>query len=129
MLNAGQLKPSGFLESVAKLNPFEVWRQYLCDRHERKKDDRYREKAEARTLELTNDRIKLELIKEAVNVVKDAGGSQEELLRLRMQALQLFDSNPVESANTCCPFQVSAPRKLTLAALLKRILLLRMKQP
>ncbi len=44
----------GFWEFVGALNPLEVLRQYLNDRHERKKDNEYRSAAERDSLAIEN---------------------------------------------------------------------------
>jgi hypothetical protein len=50
LLAAARLESPGFWEFLGSLNPLEVLRQYLSDRHERRKDREYREAAEARRL-------------------------------------------------------------------------------
>ena len=59
---------------MGKLNPLEVLRQYLNDRHERRKDREYREPAEARKLELENELLELKVITQKVEFLKELGG-------------------------------------------------------
>lgn len=56
------LQSPGFWEFFGSLNPLEVLRKYLNDRHERKKDDDYRSAAERDRLEIENAIRRLELV-------------------------------------------------------------------
>jgi len=58
------LRSPGFWEFLGTLNPLEVIRKYLNDRHERRKDREYREGAERRRLEIENALGELEVVKE-----------------------------------------------------------------
>lgn len=58
------LHSPGFWNFLGNLNPLEVIRQYINDRHERRKDKRYRESAEARKLELENLKLENEVLRE-----------------------------------------------------------------
>ena len=54
VLAAVRLNSPGFWEFLGALNPLEVIRKYLNDRHERRQDRNYRESAEKRRLALEN---------------------------------------------------------------------------
>src|SRR5262245_18925074 len=51
VLVAVRLSSPGFWDFLGTLNPFEVMRQYLNDRHERRKDREWRESGERRRLQ------------------------------------------------------------------------------
>jgi hypothetical protein len=65
-----ELSSPGFWEFFGSLNPLEVLRKYLNDRHERRKDDEYRSDAERQRLELENERIAID---NAVRAIKAVG--------------------------------------------------------
>lgn len=56
------LRSPGFWEFMGSLNPLEVTRRYLNDRHERKKDRDYRSPAEAERLALENALLGLDVL-------------------------------------------------------------------
>jgi hypothetical protein len=58
------LASPGFWEFMGSLNPLEVLRQYLNDRHERRKDDRFRSPAEAERLAIENASRKLDVVRQ-----------------------------------------------------------------
>ena len=57
------LRSPGFWEFLGALNPLEVTRKYLNDRHERRKDDEYRSPAEADRLALENALLGLDVLR------------------------------------------------------------------
>ncbi len=57
------LTSPGFWEFAGALNPLEVLRQYLNDRHERRKDDEYRSRAEAERLAIENAVGRLDVLR------------------------------------------------------------------
>ncbi|ENM3796771.1 hypothetical protein NTH45_003415 [Vibrio cholerae] len=69
----------GFWEFLGKLNPLEVLRQYLNDRHERKKDEDYRNTLEKEKLGIENDILKLEFTRQVIEVARQTGHSEEEI--------------------------------------------------
>ncbi|EOW4146845.1 hypothetical protein ACOW9W_004154 [Vibrio parahaemolyticus] len=69
----------GFWEFLGKLNPLEVLRQYLNDRHERKKDEDYRNVLEKEKLGIENDILKLEFTRKVIEVARQTGHSEEEI--------------------------------------------------
>jgi hypothetical protein len=76
------LKSPGFWEFFGKLNPLEVIRQYLKDRHERRKDLKYREEAEARKLELENKLLENKVLRERIDIAVKLGATTQDLAPL-----------------------------------------------
>jgi hypothetical protein len=79
VLTAVSLHSPGFWEFLGKLSPLEVLRQYLNDRHERRKDLDYREGAEKRRLRLENLKLENEAIKGRIEIPKSLGASERDL--------------------------------------------------
>jgi hypothetical protein len=77
-----ELHSPGAWDFLGKLNPLEVIRQYLNDRHERRKDHEYRESAEARRLKLENLRLENEVIAGRVKLAKEMGATERDLAPL-----------------------------------------------
>lgn len=82
VLRTVQLESPGFWEFLGKLNPLEVIRQYLNDRHERKKDIEYRKSAEKRKLNLENQLLENKVISERIQMAKDLGATLQDLAPL-----------------------------------------------
>lgn len=82
VLAAVQLHSPGAWDFLGKLNPLEVIRQYLCDRHERRKDKNYREAAERRRLELENQMLEGKVLKEKIGIAKSLGATDADLAPL-----------------------------------------------
>lgn len=61
----------GLLEFLGALNPLEVLRKYINDRHERQKDRSYRDEAERRALELQNAILELRYVREAAELERE----------------------------------------------------------
>lgn len=93
----------GFWEFLGSLNPLQQIREYLNDRHERKKDNEYRNPLDKEKLSLENDKLKNELdlqtiekdtkllenmalqnkiIKERLEMIKNLGLPKEKMLAL-----------------------------------------------
>jgi hypothetical protein len=88
-LVAVEFHSPGFWEFLGKLNPLEVLRQYLNDRHQREKDEKYRNAAEKRKLQLENERgsidnsvLKLKFVREFIDTCRHAGVSEAEIQAL-----------------------------------------------
>ena len=79
IIEAVRLESPGFWDFLGKLNPLEVTRKYLNDRHERRKDREYRESAERRKLELENLKLENEVIRERIDMARSVGVSEKEL--------------------------------------------------
>jgi hypothetical protein len=82
ILSAVSLASPGFWEFLGTLNPLEVLRKYLNDRHERRKDHAYRESAERRRLELENLLLENRVLSERVRLVKEIGATDRHLAPL-----------------------------------------------
>jgi hypothetical protein len=82
ILSAVSLTSPGFWEFLGTLNPLEVLRKYLNDRHERRKDLKYRESAERRRLELENLHLESKVISERVRIAKEIGATDRDLAPL-----------------------------------------------
>lgn len=78
-----ELHSPGFWDFMGKLNPLEVIRQYLNDRHERRKDRDYRETAEARKLELENRRSEIQILRETIQLLRDMGATPQDIALLK----------------------------------------------
>jgi hypothetical protein len=72
-LIACQIGSPGFLEFIGKLNPLEVIRQWVQDRHERRKDREYREHAENEKLHLGNQLLRNQVLKERIEMLRELG--------------------------------------------------------
>lgn len=79
-----EIHSPGFWDFLAKLNPLEVIRVYLNDRHERQKDNDYRNEEEKVSLQLENENKKLEIMQKKINILKEVGGTEEDLALIRM---------------------------------------------
>lgn len=82
VLSAVRLSSPGFWEFFGRLNPLEVLRQYLNDRHERRKDREYRESAEQRRLALENLKLENSVLLERVRLMKELGATDSDLAPL-----------------------------------------------
>jgi hypothetical protein len=100
------LSSPGFWEFVGKLNPLEVIRQYLSDRHERRKDREYREEAEKERLHLENQLLENRVIRERVQLAREVGATDDDLTPLMnvlvgkplSKLAQFQDHNVIEGA-------------------------------
>lgn len=72
-----ELASPGFSEFLGSLNPLEVIRQSLNDRHRRRQDREYREREEARQLGLENDLREIEVIAQRLKVAREYGVPEE----------------------------------------------------
>jgi hypothetical protein len=82
ILFAVSLSSPGFWEFLGTLNPLEVLRKYLNDRHERRKDHDYRESAEERRLDLENSIIETALLSGKVKLAREMGATDRDLAPL-----------------------------------------------
>lgn len=69
----------GFWEFLGTLSPLTQIREFLKDRHERKKDVEYRNEQEKRKVDLENTNLELELMNKTIDMMIKAGYSQEEI--------------------------------------------------
>lgn len=82
VMHAVSLRSPGFWEFLGKLNPLEVLRQYLNDRHERRKDREYRESAERERLIPENLERENKVLRDRIEIVKGLGATQQDLAPL-----------------------------------------------
>jgi hypothetical protein len=80
------IQSPGWLEVLGALNPLREIREYLKDRHERRKDHEYREPAEKDRLVLENDLLRRQILeketsifRDQVALLKEAGVSEDEI--------------------------------------------------
>lgn len=67
VFTSANISSPGFWEFLAKLNPLEIIRLFLNDRHERRKDRQYREGMEEENLYLQNELLRNKIIRERWN--------------------------------------------------------------
>jgi hypothetical protein len=84
-----RIESPGLWEFLGSLNPLQQIRQYLNDRHERRKDREYREEAEKKKLELENDILQAAVWEKEdavlhgrINMLKELGYTEEEIRQL-----------------------------------------------
>ena len=82
VLSAVRLSSPSFWEFLGTLNPLEVVRKYLNDRHERRKDREYRDTAEQRRLTLENLALENKVISDRVKLAKQLGATNRDLAPL-----------------------------------------------
>jgi hypothetical protein len=99
VVNRVVLESPGFWEFVGALNPLEVLRKYLNDRHERRKDREYREGAERRQLEIENALGELEVLRRIADLEREFGPEAiPDGLRLRILAAEVRE--PLEELSS-----------------------------
>lgn len=79
ILSKAQFKSPGFLEAIGNLNPLKVLCDYLQQRHERKKDNKYRSEQERQKLILENMRLRNKVIIEKIEIMEKSGLSKEQI--------------------------------------------------
>jgi hypothetical protein len=82
VLKAARFESPGSWEFLGSLNPLEVIRQYLNDRHERRRDRKYRDAAEARRLDLENRILENRVIRERIEIARSLGAGDSDLAPL-----------------------------------------------
>jgi hypothetical protein len=88
-LKATRFESPGWWEFLGKLNPLEVLRQYLNDRHKQKEDRDINWPAAKRRLELENALMENKVIRERIDIVKSLGATEQDLAPLKNQLLFL----------------------------------------
>jgi DNA-binding transcriptional MerR regulator len=83
------IQSPGFWEIVGSLNPLQQIREYLKDRHERRKDIEWRETSEKEKAMLENELIQKQIIEydnklqvDRIKILKEIGFSNEEIREL-----------------------------------------------
>lgn len=90
VVNKVVLGSPGFWEFVGALNPLEVLRKYLNDRHERRKDREYREGAERSRLQIENALAELDVLRRIAELEREFGPEAiPDGLRLRLLAAEV----------------------------------------
>ena len=79
LLKSVRLESPGFWAFLGTLNPLEVIRHYLVDRHERRKDKQYREPLEEERLGLENKLLENRVIKERIELAREAGVPEDQI--------------------------------------------------
>jgi hypothetical protein len=64
---------------MGALNPLEVMRKWVADNHERRKDRDYRESLEADRLYLENEKLKTEVVRDRVALLRENGVPEEKI--------------------------------------------------
>lgn len=82
ILKQVRLQSPGFWEFLGSLSPLEVARQYLQDRHERRKDRSFRESHEDIRLYLENCLLLTKVINERIAIGKTIGLSEQQMAPL-----------------------------------------------
>jgi len=73
VLHSVEIHSPGFWEFLGTINPLEVLRKYLNDRHEREKDRDYRNSAEAERLRLENEKLTTDVVKDKLELLRAIG--------------------------------------------------------
>jgi hypothetical protein len=90
ILRGAEFASPGFIEVLGSLNPLEVIRNYLQDRHRRRQDLEYREEAERRRLDLDNVILETEAIRGRIDLARELGATNDQLAPL----INVLVSNP-----------------------------------
>ena len=90
------LRSPGFWEFLGALNPLETIRKFLTDRHERKKDDTYRNQAEAKKLHLENKVLEIKLVSETIDALRKASIPDDQIAAI-IRDLVLIPTYQLES--------------------------------
>jgi len=81
VLTKAAIESPGFWEFLGSLNPLREIREFLNDRHRRRQDREYRERAEARRLELENVEIETRIIERWITILRRAGYAEQDIRR------------------------------------------------
>lgn len=81
-LKGAVFQSPGFWEFIGKLDPLKHIREYLNERHNRKKDNNYRNKYEEKELDLKSKLLELDVIRKAIKVLKEAGVPDDEITKI-----------------------------------------------
>lgn len=106
ILLRAQFSSPGFWEFMGTLNPLEVIRKFLDDRHRHRQDREYREGQEHRRLELDNLLLENQVIRERIELARNLGLPDEALAPLMnrfvgepLQRLGIVDDRGVIEAS------------------------------
>ena len=82
------LHSPGAWDFLGTLNPLEVIRKYLNDKHERQKDRDYRSPFERRKLELENLSLETKVIRERIELAREAGIPENQITYIVSELLE-----------------------------------------
>lgn len=82
VIRGARFKSPGWFDFLGTLNPLKVLTDYVQQRHERKKDHSYRNRAEAERLALENASLKNRVVSERISILRQAGVTDEQIQRL-----------------------------------------------
>ncbi|HEY2497588.1 MAG TPA: hypothetical protein VGK24_11000 [Candidatus Angelobacter sp.] len=82
MIGRIRVESPGIWEFIGKLFPFEVIRKGLNDRHERKKDESYRNSQEEKRLRLENMSRETGVVRERIDLLRSAGFPEDAIQEL-----------------------------------------------
>ena len=82
VINKVNIQSPGFWEFLGSLNPLQQIREYLKDRHERKKDKNYRSRQEEELGELSIIEKKNNIVNQRIGILKELGYSEAEIRQL-----------------------------------------------
>jgi len=92
ILQRVELSSPGFWEFAGALNPLEVLRMYLNDRHRRRQDRTYREAHERHRLALENILLENQVFRERMRMAEEYGLSDQDMTQL----LNRFVYEPIQ---------------------------------
>ena len=78
------IQSPGFWEVIGSLNPLQQIREFIKDRHERKKDDKYRSRQEEEIGELRIEERKNRIINQRIETLRGLGYNEAEIRQLVM---------------------------------------------
>jgi hypothetical protein len=83
-INKVNIQSPGFWEFFGSLNPLQQMREYLNDRHERKKDKKYRSRQEEELGDLTIMEKKNNILNQRIETLRGLGFSETEIRQMVM---------------------------------------------
>lgn len=84
LISKVNIQSPGFWEVLGSLNPLQQIREYIKDRHERKKDDNYRSRQEEEIGELEIEERRNRIINQRIETLRGLGYSETEIRQLVM---------------------------------------------
>jgi hypothetical protein len=87
ILRSVRLESPGSWKLLGVSDSFEVLRKYLNDRHERRKDKKYREATDEEKRHLENELLRTRVLSERIKTAKELGATEEDLAPLLGQLL------------------------------------------
>ena len=81
-LKGAVFQSPGFWEFIGKIDPLKHIREFLNERHDRKKDTEYRNKYEEKELDLKNKLLQLDVVRKTIAISKKAGVPDDEITKI-----------------------------------------------